>query len=400
MRTACIVPLLASALFAQGKPVVVDKVVSKKIAAGRSFVASIEPARRVMMGSEIGGLVVEFAARPGLRVAKGDVLAKLRTRHLEDRLEAARAALEQEAQALLELKNGSRPEEKEEAAARVAQAEAAVEFRAWKLENARGLQKSGSVTEDELKEAALALATAKAKLREETAKWRLVVEGPRKERIAVAAARHKAQAAVVARMEDELARHSIRAPFAGYVVAEHTEKGAWLKQGDPVATIVELDEVDVVVPVLEDFVGGVRLGLKVDVRVDALPGEVISGAVTRIVPQADPRARTFPVKIRIKNRQRGGTVLLKAGMFARVSLAVGEKVDALLVPKDAVVLGGPAAIVYVVGSDNKVRPVPVRLGIAVEDLVAVQADLKPGDVVVVRGNERLRPGDLVKARPK
>lgn len=378
------------------KPVVTAKVVQREVRAGRAFVASVAPARQTTVGSELEGLVVEYLAREGQRVEKGAVLARLRTKVVETRLAAARAQLELRSQELAELVNGARPEEIAQAKARVGRAAAEVETRRWKLGNTTRLQERGSVSEDELKDAELALRDAEERQKEAKAALDLVVAGPRKERIAQATARRDAQQAVVEQLEDELERHTIRAPFNGFVVVEHTQIGAWVQQGGAVAELVELDQVDVVVPVLEDYIAGVTVGLKVTVVFDSLPKERFEGAVAQVVPLAEPRARTFPVKIRIPNRERGGTVMLKAGMFARVTAAIGKTVPALMVPKDALVLGGAKPEVWVVDPETmQVRPVPVELGIPHDDSIQVLGQLKAGQEVVVRGNERLRPGDRV-----
>jgi multidrug efflux pump subunit AcrA (membrane-fusion protein) len=115
------------------------------------------------------------------------------------------------------------------------------------------------------------------------------------------------------------------------------------------------------------------------------------------VAQADLRSRNFPVKVRLENRLVDGRYLLKPGMFARISLPVGKMEQALLVPKDAVVLGGPSPMVFVFEPNpkdpqlGKARPVPVQLGTDSEGNVSVTGDLKPGQQVIVEGNERMRP---------
>jgi len=82
-------------------------------------------------------------------------------------------------------------------------------------------------------------------------------------------------------------------------------------------------------------------------------------------------------------------------MFATIHLPVGGTENAVLVPKDALVLGGPSPILYVV-MDGKAVPVPVETGIAVDGLIQVKGGVSGGQKVVVRGNERLRPGQPVK----
>ncbi|MDH3591900.1 MAG: efflux RND transporter periplasmic adaptor subunit, partial [Planctomycetota bacterium] len=178
----------------------------------------------------------------------------------------------------------------------------------------------------------------------------------------------------------------------------HTEAGQWLETGTMVVTLLALDDVDAVFPVPERDAARLKRGAAVDVYVPALGGKRFQGTLNTVVPQADLRGRTFPVKIRVNNTLRDGGPVLMAGMVARAAIGVGEKTLSLLVPKDAVVLGGPSPTVYVVSADGSVRPVPVELGAGYEAKLVVKGALKEGDVVVVRGNERLQPGQKVKAR--
>jgi len=376
-------------------PVVVTPIVEREVGAWRSFVGTVEPSRLSTVGGEVEGVVVEYLAREGDRVEQGQPLAKLRTRLLELRLTAERSTLELREHALAELQNGSRPEEIDEARARLGRAQIAVEVNDWKLARAKKLQKTNVISETELYDARLAARQASDDLRAEEAAFKLVEAGPRKERIAQALAQTKVQEARVAQLEDALERHTICAPFDGYVVAEHTEVGQWLAKGAAVAAIAALDEVDVRVPVVEDYVRGVKLGMEVDVTIDALPGQRLRGRLNAIVPQADTRARTFPVKIRVKNPRGESGVLIKAGMFARIHVPVGQKRLALVVPKDALVLGGAQPVLFVV-RDGAARPVPVTTGIAVDSLIQVEGEVAAGDLVVVRGNERLQPNQKVR----
>ena len=378
-------------------PVQTTEVIELEIADTRAFVGTIVPSRRSVVGNEIAGLVVEYLVDEGDRVEAGQVLAKLRTEVLTIRLDSARAELAVRKARLAELENGSRPEAKREAKARLDQASADLELRRWKLEAAKRLRASKTISIDELREAELAVRAGEERSKEAQAALELVEAGPRAERIAQAKAEMDVQHAEVARLEDEEKRHTIRAPFEGYVVGERTQVGQWLRVGDPVAEIAALDEVDVVIPVLEDFVGGLRKDTPVAVYVGALPDVVFEGAIHRIVPQANDRARTFPVKIRFQNILDGVRVRVKAGMFARVKLAVGEKTKALVVPKDALVLGGPRPVVYTIDPDSSTAvPVPVELGVAHKGYITVQGALSVGMKIVVRGNERLRPGQKVR----
>jgi multidrug efflux pump subunit AcrA (membrane-fusion protein) len=141
--------------------------------------------------------------------------------------------------------------------------------------------------------------------------------------------------------------------------------------------------------------------MEVRVEIPALPKQNFVGRIYRIVPQADLRSRNFPVKVRIKNTIDANHVpLIKAGMFARVVLPVGGRTqDALLVPKDAIVTGGPAGpVVWIVdGNDQggKARSVPVQSGSAYGSWIVVKGALAEGQLVVIEGNEGLRPDQAV-----
>jgi Cu(I)/Ag(I) efflux system membrane fusion protein/cobalt-zinc-cadmium efflux system membrane fusion protein len=170
-----------------------------------------------------------------------------------------------------------------------------------------------------------------------------------------------------------------------------------------VAEIVALDEVDVVVDVVEDFVGRLREGMPARVTIEAVPDRIFSGTIHRIVPSADRRGRTFPVKIRLPNPREGDAIVLKSGMFASATLAVDEPRPGLLVPKDAIVLGGMVPVmVWVVDAESSTaKMIPVQLGIAVDDKVQVLGPLQPGMQVITVGNERIMfPGQPVRVIEK
>ena len=172
-------------------------------------------------------------------------------------------------------------------------------------------------------------------------------------------------------------------------------------QGAPVVDVVDLSKVDIQVLVLEDYIRHVPVGTPARIEIGALSDLAPTGHVALVVPQADLRSRSFPVKVRVDNVFEGDDMLFKSGMFARVTLPVGANETALLIPKDALVLGGPTPLVHVVdrvagnSTRGKTRPVPVQLGVASDELIQVRGPLNVGDVVVTQGNERLMPGQEV-----
>jgi multidrug efflux pump subunit AcrA (membrane-fusion protein) len=134
-----------------------------------------------------------------------------------------------------------------------------------------------------------------------------------------------------------------------------------------------------------------------------VPDQALTGRVAAVVPQADVRSRTFPVKVRVENKiSESSEPLLKAGMFARVTLATGAKTRAILVPKDALVLGGPQPMIWLIDPSSVSTAeggrmqggavaVSVRLGVADGELIQVEGAIPEGNLVVFKGNERIIP---------
>jgi RND family efflux transporter MFP subunit len=195
--------------------------------------------------------------------------------------------------------------------------------------------------------------------------------------------------AEVERIEIELQKKIIRAPFDGIVIKRHVDRGEWLDEGATVAILAKDDVVDIVANVSEKFIPFIQIGTRVNATIN---DQEISGTVLAVVPRGDIATRTFPVKIRTPN-----TLALIEGMTAKVLLPVEKPRNSLLVPRDAVITVSGQTVVYAV-NDSKARMIPVNV-IGYQGLAAgIQgAGLTDGMQVVVKGNERLRNGQMVSA---
>jgi RND family efflux transporter MFP subunit len=295
------------------------------------------------VAAEVEGLVLRLAAREGDPVRRGDPLVELRRTNLELRLRQARGQLE-EARARLDLAESN-------------------------LERNSDLLRSGVISQREYDDAY-----------SERAAWQ---------------GRIDTLEAEIDRVEVDLRRCVIRAPFDGVVVEELTDVGQWLDVGAPVADLVALDRLEVRVDVAEHYYPSLLAGTLASVSFESMPGVALEGELAAIVPRADPQARTFPVKVRVRNEDRR----IGVGMLAQVSLPLGEPYRATLVPKDAVVSQGPRQIVYRINGDDTVEPVGVRVGRGIGAWIVVEGPLEAGARVVTRGNERLIPGQPVAGTP-
>jgi RND family efflux transporter MFP subunit len=380
--------------------VLVTPAQSAEVSDQRSFVGTVRPIRRSLVGSAAAGRVEQYLINEGDAVTAGQPIAILRRGIIQAELNAAKGTLAVHQAELAELEK-SLKDEIEQAQAKLDNAEGQFAFRQGKVTRSKSL--GTSIAREILEEDTSMAIQSASTLREARAALRMLTDGPREQKTFQAKARVEAQEAEVQRLTEQFERHTLVAPFDGFVSAEHTEIGQWVMQGDPVAEIVEMKQVDVEIAVLEDYVAGLDTTVVGEVEISALPGQSFPGRVAAINPQADARARTFSVKVRVDNQFAADQPLIKAGMFARVSLPVGKPVTRTLVPKDAVVLGGQSPMLFVAaGPPDKaaVKPVPVKLGPATGAWIAVTGDVKPGEAIIVEGNERVRPGMEIKTEPK
>ncbi|MEK6238197.1 MAG: efflux RND transporter periplasmic adaptor subunit, partial [Planctomycetales bacterium] len=302
------------------------------------------------------------------------------------------------------LKAGKRPEEIAQARAHWAAAKAAGEYARARLDRVRRLGDSTIVSAEEFDAVQSASLAAEQNLLSAKAALELAETGPRAEQIAQASAKIERQQQEIARLGVQLRYHSIHAPFRGFVVRKHTEVGEWLTRGDPVVELVQLDPIDVMVYVPESLVAQLRPGDVVPLTFDALSNDSdsLQGTIRGIGPSADQRSRAFPVRIRLPNPKIDGAYLLRDGMQARAILS-GKPRSTLTAPKDALILGGAAPAVIVAEKREKGQVTAVRievgLGVAREDWIEVRGELRPGQQVVVRGNERVQPGQILRVLP-
>jgi HlyD family secretion protein len=386
-------------------PVTAAPVINRELAAGQTFVASIGPLKRATIGSAVDGRVTDLLVEEGERVTARQPLAQLLTTTIELELQVEEAELAFRQAELDEMKSGPLTDELEQARAKMLGGEANLNFARGGFDRINNLFRSNAVSQGDFDEALARLNAAEQLYLELKAAHALMTAGNRQERIAQAQARVANQLATVELIRDRIKKFTIVSNFDGYIVAKFTESGAWLRSGDPVFEVVSMDEVEVKAFVTEQHIPHIRLGMPVRVEVPAIENRIFTGNVTAIVPQGDTRARTFPVNIRVKNEITADGPTLKSGMYARVELPTGEHKATLMVPKDAIVLGGLRPVVFVINrsdsvpvaaaSGSKVAAVAVELGVASGDWIAVKGALSEGQIVVVEGNERLRTDQAV-----
>jgi len=188
----------------------------------------------------------------------------------------------------------------------------------------------------------------------------------------------------------KLERHRVRAPFDGVVARRHVDPGDWVDPGTPVVDVVSTGAVEVRVDAPLQLARQIEPGQRVQLELDP----AVSGLVAGVVPALDPVSRTAVVRV-VPDGEAPGLV---AGVSVPVAFSI-EHSGGLVVPRDAIVVGAVDERVFKV-EEGAAQPVVVRTVAASADAVLVEADgLAVDDAVVVRGNERLRPGQPVRVEP-
>ncbi|MEQ8819793.1 MAG: efflux RND transporter periplasmic adaptor subunit [Sumerlaeia bacterium] len=364
-----------------------------------TLTATILPRRFANLSAAAEGQVEEVMFEAGDVLREGQPMVRIRTAPTQFQLDEARAQAQSAKAQLDELLNGTRAEDIEVSRAEVRDAEARRDLAKLEAERYQRLLGSNTVAQAEYDRADAELRRAEAEVSRAKADLARDLEGPRQEEIARARAAHEAAKARVGQLEDELDRHTIRAPFLSVAGNKGTEKGQWLSEGDVVARVSAIGELWAEANLPERYYPNVKVGSKAFVEVDALGRRVYQVPIAAKVPLADQASRSFPVRALLNNDD----FQLATGMFARMRILLepmdGEVANSLLVPKDAVVRtpDGSQQVWVAAGGDGQGMPAAemrtIQTGRSFGDMVElVGPGLAEDDRVVTRGNEVLQPG--------
>ncbi len=194
-------------------------------------------------------------------------------------------------------------------------------------------------------------------------------------------------AALVDDASARLMKTVVTAPFSGILGLRKVSPGAYLRAGDDIAVLENVDSVKVDFRIPEVYLAKVRVGQVINVAVDAFPGANFVGKVYATESGVDQETRTALLRGRIKNE----SGKLRPGMFARVSLVMSKKENALSIPEQALWPQGTDNFVYKV-VDGKVSLAKVVLGQRTPGYVEIVEGVSPGDVVVTEGQIKIRDG--------
>lgn len=196
--------------------------------------------------------------------------------------------------------------------------------------------------------------------------------------------------------EIDLNNATIRAPYNGVVSQRHTEVGTYLNIGQPVVTLIDDQNLEMEAAVPVERILGLVPGTRIQFHLRG--GQQFYAQVRAIVPDENAITRTRLVRF-TPLFDPGSFNTLATNQSVTLSIPAGAARNVLSVHKDAVLNRSGRTMVYVV-DEGTANLRTVQLGEAVGGRFAVKNGLTAGDLVVVRGNERLRPGQKVKTKSK
>ena len=206
-----------------------------------------------------------------------------------------------------------------------------------------------------------------------------------------------AAAADVEKFQTMVGYTRITAPFDGVITKRYADPGMLIQTGAasdtqsmPLVRISDNYRLRLDFPVSVAYVKDIRLGDRVEVRVESSGGKSFTGVISRFSHKVDETTRTMVTEIEMPNPN----LELVPGMYATVVLKVERRPQVLTIPAEAVA-ADKKTVVYVVNPNHEIEERPVTLGLETPDRYEVSAGLNDGDMVVVGGRANVRAGQKV-----
>jgi RND family efflux transporter MFP subunit len=302
---------------------------------------------------KVAGRVEAISVRLGDRVRRGQMLAKIEDRELQEQVRQAQASYEV-------------------SAATIRQREADLRFAQTNLDRSRNLFDRQLIPRQTFDDAEARYQAAAAQLD-------------------LAKAQHQQSMARLDELKINLANTVITSPVNGFVGKRTLDPGAWVTPNSALLSVVDISVVRMVANVIEKDLRRISAGQRASVAVDAFPGEEFSGRVARVSPVLDPATRTAQIEVEINN----ANFRLKPGMYARVDFTVERRPNTLVVPANALVDVEGRHGVFRPSEGDVAKFHPIEVGLTSDQLVEVASGLAEGDRIVTTGAAALREGDKI-----
>ncbi|HLV80522.1 MAG TPA: efflux RND transporter periplasmic adaptor subunit [Chthonomonadaceae bacterium] len=318
-------------------------VVERDIVHAFQGIANVQSPRMVNISPKVTGQLIYLQARPGARVTKGEVIARL------DPSEIQASIAQQQAN--------------------VTSAQANLNNAVVYYRRVYSLYKQGFVAAQDVDNA-----------RTQTEVYRGALN-------AATAQLHNLQY----QLQDLL----LRSPVNGFVTARNFDPGSVVSAGQAILTVQTMRHVFVTTSAPEDLIGTIQAGMAAEASFDALPGRVFHGRVTHVDPAADPVSREFLVQATFANLQN----TIRPGMYGTLTILTHVTHNALVVPREAIKNsphGPTVTLVQPEGRRARAQVVPVKTGDQDANGVAITQGVQPGEQVVILAAQPVKSGQIVR----
>jgi membrane fusion protein (multidrug efflux system) len=322
--------------------------------------------RTAEVAFEASGRIVELDYDIGDRIAKGDVLAKIAQTSYQQGVREARASLEM-------------------AEASLGEAEVAVENLESDLKRKRPLLEKQLISAREVE-------NLEAQLRQA------------QQKVMVARATIDQSNARLQTARENLRNTQIRAPFDAKVAVRHVDLGTHVGPSQPVFRLVSDTNTYLKANVPEQDIGNVSVGKPVTVRIGALGGSSLAGRVVRLAPMIDPATRMLRVDVELvpaadsnSGEQAELVQRVRPGMYAQVQIELGQRDQAVTIPKQALLEERGGAPYVWVAEGGEAHKKNLLIGLRSRERVEVLEGLDGDEKIVLRGFEKLEPGSKVQS---
>jgi membrane fusion protein (multidrug efflux system) len=187
------------------------------------------------------------------------------------------------------------------------------------------------------------------------------------------------------------AKTRIVAPFSGIIGARRMSVGSFIRAGQPITELANIDSIRVIFSAPERLLSELERGAEVVVSTTAYADHQVGGKIIVINPILDSATRSAQIVASLPNPGRK----FRAGMSANISAVLSERPEAITIPSESVFASGDQSFVYTVQTDSTVNRIAISLGTRTTDVVEVVSGLEPGMRVVKAGHQKLFQGAKV-----
>jgi RND family efflux transporter MFP subunit len=184
---------------------------------------------------------------------------------------------------------------------------------------------------------------------------------------------------------------ALTAPFSGIITELFYRTGETTQMGEPVVRIANLNKVKIKFSANHEDWKRIKRDTPVMITVNGNGQVDMPAEIDDISISADPKSRLFSIWVEAENSKE----LLQPGLLVDVQVAVIQKPDAILIPRDAVIVRDEVMGVFIVSADGHAAYAPFTAGHANAEVIEVTEGLEPGQTLVVYGHNNLEDGQLV-----